>query len=147
MYTSSYDMCMRRYIQNYFMEDFAMAKKESNFNPSSVSGSQDYGLFQINIRNFNSLAGEIGLTYDQLCQYIYDPYISTDCAIRILLRYSDPSKYTTTDWHQVLMRYNKGPAGAQKLFDQGIYTIDYSEKIIGFAQDLYGLTDSSFKAN
>ena len=28
MYTSSYDMCMRRYIQNYFMEDFAMAKKE-----------------------------------------------------------------------------------------------------------------------
>lgn len=38
------------------------------------------------------------------------------------------------DYSLALMAYNKGDAGAQKYFNKGVYSIAYTEKVLGFAE-------------
>lgn len=118
---------------------FALAKVESSYDEHAVSKTNDHGLFQINTCNFKSLAAKLGYTYDELCDKIYDPFVNTKCAIYMLLEFRD--KYASDNWHIVLMRYNMGPSGAKKQFDNGVYSTKYTRKIVEYAQSLFGLTD------
>lgn len=120
---------------------FSMAWKESRYNPDAKSNTSDHGLFQINEINFSRLAKQFGYTEDEFEEKIYDPYLNTDCAIYIISECRD--KYSNTNWHHVLMRYNLGPTGASKQFASGKYSTTYSRDIVSHAQNTFKLADIS----
>lgn len=99
---------------------------ESRFQPDVISSGGDYGLMQINQINHEWLSEELGIT-DFL-----DPEQNVTAGLHILSTLSD--KYD--DPAQVLMAYNMGERGAKKLWDQGIYTSDYAEKVLQ-QQEIY----------
>ena len=115
---------------------FAMAWKESSFNPNAKSGTNDHGLFQINAINFARLAEHFGLS--DIYTQIYDPYINTDCAIYILSECKN--NYHNDNWHHVLMRYNQGPGGAQDSFNSGVYSSNYSRAALQYAAENFGFS-------
>ena len=115
---------------------FAMAWKESSFNPDAKSGTNDHGLFQINEINFARLAEHFGLS--DIYTQIYDPYINTDCAIYILSECKN--NYHNDNWHHVLMRYNQGPGGAQNSFNSGVYSSNYSRAALQYAAENFGFS-------
>lgn len=122
---------------------YSIAWKESNYNPTVKSATDDYGMFQINIFNFDWLANTFGYTYDEFCEKIYDPYVNVDCAILILTDYRD--NYNADNWHHVLMRYNMGPSKTNDLFNQGIYSTKYSRSLLTYAEETFGFTDIELK--
>lgn len=92
----------------------ALIKVESNFNSDSVSGTDDYGLLQINACNHKE-----GFDY-------LDPYDNITMGIEMLSDLAE--KYD--DVESVLMAYNLGEAGAKKLWNQGIYSTEYTQKVL-----------------
>ena len=118
---------------------FAMAWKESGFDPNAKSSTNDHGLLQINECNFSTLSSALNI--DNIYKDIYNPYTNVDCAIYILQ--TNLNNYHNDNWHHVLMRYNMGPGGANKCFNQGIYSSKYSRAIIEYAQNNYGFIDIS----
>lgn len=98
----------------------AVMDQESGFDPSTISTTNDYGLFQINEVNHKSLGEKLNIT-DFL-----DPYDSARAGLFMLRnlfeKYDDPSK--------VLMAYNMGEHGASLLWDKGITSTKYSESIM-----------------
>ena len=98
----------------------ALIKTESDFNPSLVSSTNDYGIMQINTCNHENLRRTIGVT-DFL-----DPYQSIQSGMFMLRRlfdkYEDPVK--------VLMAYNMGEGGAGRLWKKGVFESNYSRKIM-----------------
>lgn len=139
---------LKEYIYNTAIESdippeilFSIAWKESNFNIDSISATNDYGLFQINQINFNSLAAIMNMDYQSFSNNIDDPYLNTKCAVKIITDCKD--KYNNDDWHQVLMRYNMGPVGAERNMQNGMYSSNYSRRIIDHAVTEYGLDNIS----
>lgn len=115
---------------------FAIAWKESSFNPNAKSNTSDHGLFQINEVNFARLAEHFGLS--DVYTQIYDPYVNTDCAIYILSECKN--NYHNDNWHHVLMRYNQGPGGAQNSFNSGVYSSNYSRAALQYAAENFGFS-------
>lgn len=98
----------------------AMIEVESSFRPSVVSSTGDYGYMQINECNHEWLKNELGVT-DFL-----DPYQNILCGVYIL---SGHLEKTDGDIAKALMRYNNGPTGAYRLWEQGVYETSYTKKI------------------
>lgn len=92
----------------------ALIATESNYKPDVISATNDYGLFQINICNHKT-----GVDY-------LDPYENAKHAIGMLENLSE--KYF--DVEAVLIAYNLGEGGAQNLWNQGIYSTEYSRKVL-----------------
>ncbi len=96
---------------------------ESQFNPDVISSTNDYGLMQINIINHAWLSDELGIAD------FTEPYSNIRAGIYILhglfRKYEDPER--------VLMSYNMGEYAAGVLWEHGIHSTDYSEKIIAQA--------------
>lgn len=105
----------------------AMIKIESSFRPNVISGTNDYGLMQINTINHEWLSETYGIS-DFL-----DPYQNVFCGITIIAGHLEK---TDGDITLALMRYNLGAAGARRLWDEGIYSTSYTEKIIT-AKEMY----------
>lgn len=111
---------------------FAMAviQKESSFKPDVVSGSNDYGLMQINKINHEWLSELLGIT-DFL-----DAEQNIKAGMFILRglfeKYNEPEL--------VLMAYNMGETGANRLWQKDIYSTNYTEDIMeiqkGFIEQL-----------
>lgn len=99
----------------------AMIDVESSFTADVISRTNDYGLMQINICNHETLTDNLGIT-DFL-----DPYQNVKCGIYIIAGHLQK-----TDGNIVLalMRYTCGATGAKKLWDKGIYSTDYTDKIM-----------------
>ncbi len=97
-----------------------LIEAESTYQVNAVSSTNDYGLMQINTVNHEWLKEKLGVT-DFL-----DPYQNTRSGIYILRnlfeKYEDPEK--------VLMAYNMGETGAKRLWDNGIYETNYTNKVI-----------------
>ncbi len=93
---------------------------ESNFNKDEISDTNDYGLMQINEVNHDWLKANLGF------EDIMSPYNNMRSGVFILSQLS--SKYDSED--EFLMAYNMGEAGAKRLWDKGIKTSKYSEKVI-----------------
>ena len=87
---------------------------ESSFNSKAVSSTSDYGLMQINAINHKD-------DKDYL-----NPYDNVEHGIKALHRLA--KKYKEADL--VLMCWNCGEAGARKLWKQGVYSTEYSRKVI-----------------
>ena len=92
----------------------ALIDTESNFKTDVVSATDDYGLMQINACNHRE-----GFDY-------LDPYDNVTMGIEMLSDLAE--KYD--DVESVLMAYNFGEAGAKKLWKQGIYSTDYTKKVL-----------------
>lgn len=97
----------------------ALIGVESNYTPQIISKTNDYGYMQINGINHDWLMQELDIT-DFL-----DPYDNIHCGVYMLSELY--KKYTDTT--QVLMCYNCGETGAKRLWDKGVYTTDYVEKV------------------
>lgn len=102
----------------------AMIEHESGFNPEAVSATDDYGLMQINTVNHEWLA-EKYRTADFL-----NPYQNAFCGITIIGGYIE--KYE--DYGKALMAYNMGDYGAQKAWENGVTTTNYSTTILNLMQ-------------
>ena len=100
----------------------AMIETESSFRPNVISGTNDYGLMQINSINHEWLSEKYGIT-DFL-----DPYQNVFCGITIIAGHLEK---TDGDITKALMCYNCGLTGARRLWDKGIYSTSYTEKIEG----------------
>ncbi len=106
---------------------FCMMWRESNFDPYCVcrnrNGTYDYGLLQLNTVNFDYCRKHLGITS---VDDFLDPYINIDCCILYMSAYL--KKYNN-DYNKALMCYNLGEAGAQRKWNQGIYSTSYSRSI------------------
>ena len=127
-----YDVPLSEDLQDYIRElcekhdvpmslIMAMIEVESSFRSNVISGTNDYGLMQINKINHEWLSEEYGIT-DFL-----NPYQNVFCGITIIAGHLDK---TDGDITLALMRYNCGATGAKRLWDKGIYSTSYTEKII-----------------
>lgn len=99
----------------------AMIDTESGFDSTIVSETNDYGLMQINIINHDWLREKIGVTD------ILDPYQNVMSGIYIL---ADNLNSNDGDVTKALMSYNCGASGARELWDEGIFTTSYTDKIM-----------------
>ena len=99
----------------------AMIEVESSFRSNVISGTSDYGLMQINKINHEWLKNELGVT-DFL-----DPYQNILCGVYIL---SGHLEKTDGDIAKALMRYNCGATGAWRLWQKGIYSTEYTRKVM-----------------
>lgn len=109
--------CCDKYSVPYAL-GLAIAEVETHFDPDAVSGTDDYGLMQINACNHGWLA-ELG--FDVMT---YEGNIEAG----IYLIAQNIQQYE--DFELALMAYNCGPTGAQRLWAQGIYQTDYSRNVM-----------------
>ena len=106
---------------------YALIETESSFRSNVVSGTNDYGLMQINKINHEWLSDELGIS-DFL-----DPEQNILAGCYIL---SGHLRATEGDIVLALMRYNCGAAGARRLWSQGICSTRYTDKVMA-AYDRY----------
>jgi soluble lytic murein transglycosylase-like protein len=115
----TYTKCADLGIAEDYELVLAMMWQESSYRSNLISGTNDYGLMQINKCNHGWLSEELGIT-DFL-----DPYQSIDAGTHIiaslLLKYEDP--------HKALMAYNYGEGGARSHWNRGTYTSSYSREV------------------
>lgn len=112
------------YLSEAYDIDFtfvmALIQHETNFEAGAISPTDDYGLMQINSINHTYLAEELGIT-DFL-----DPYENVKAGMFILRKLFE--KYETPE--KVLMAYNMGETGAARLWEQGIFEVNYSKEVL-----------------
>lgn len=116
------------YLSKGYNIDYSLAlavmKAESDFQSDTVSNSEDYGLMQINKNNHDWITQAIGV----------DDYLEPTQNIRagmfvlrkLFEKYQKPSL--------VLMAYNMGETGAGRLWKQGVYSTDYTEKVLQYQE-------------
>ena len=95
------------------------------FNVNS-NGSRDYGLMQINSCNHEWLKKELGITD------FYDIKQNIHCGVFMLADLM--SRHDNL--HTVLMAYNMGEKRTRELRSQGIYSSEYSRKVMGVYEKL-----------
>lgn len=105
---------------------YAMIEVESNFRPKIISSTDDYGLMQINKINHEWLSETLGIT-DFL-----DPKQNILSGVYLISQHLE-----ATDGNLVLalMRYNNGATGAKRLWDKGIYSTSYTDKVMAAYED------------
>ena len=114
----TYYICQHSGIE--FELTMAVMCTESDFDTEALSGTGDYGLMQINEIALPELADKLGITD------ITDPYQNIRGGVYILGSYAE--KYE--DKALVLMAYNMGDYGASTLWEQGIHSTAYTEKVL-----------------
>lgn len=118
------------YLSQAYEMDFtfvmALIQRESGYNPDVISKTNDYGLMQINEINHPYLQEQLGITD------FTEPYGNIRAGMFILRKLFE--KYETPE--KVLMAYNMGETGASRLWEQGIFEINYSKSVLQIQQEL-----------
>jgi hypothetical protein len=123
----AYNMC-KTYGVNY--ETFlAVMYTESRFNTGSISSTNDYGLCQINMANFNHLNKVLGITD------LLNPYDNIKAGAYWLSRYYTAwgSSYCTPEYeYNVLNSYNFGVSSYKRYLASGhdAYSWYYAHKVL-----------------
>lgn len=116
------------YLSEGYEIDFtfvmALIQQESSFRADVISNTNDYGLMQVNERNHALITETLGIT-DFL-----EPYNNIRSGMFILRELFE--KYETPE--KVLMAYNLGESGASRLWEQGIFEINYSKSVFQYQQ-------------
>lgn len=114
------------YLCNGYNIDFslvmALIQNESSFDPEVISKTNDYGYMQINQINHQWLTDTLGVTD------FTDPYQNIRAGVFVLRKLFE--RYQDTN--MVLMAYNMGESAAARLWEKGIYSTDYTEKILSY---------------
>lgn len=125
----TYYLCEAYYIDFYFA--MGLMYTESSFRADVVSGTNDYGLMQINECNHAELSSALGITD------FTEPYQNIQAGLYILRRlfekYDEPAL--------VCMAYNMGEYGASTLWERGVYETTYSNKVLAKADEYAALAD------
>lgn len=100
----------------------ALIQNESCFDPAAISTTNDYGYMQINKMNHQWLTNTLGVTN------FTDPYQNIRAGVFVLRKLFE--RYQNAN--MVLMAYNMGEDGAARLWEKGIYSTDYTEKILNY---------------
>lgn len=100
----------------------ALIKQESHFDPSVISATNDYGLMQINRMNHQWLTDALGVSD------FTDPYQNVRAGTFILRKLFESYQNT----NMVLMAYNMGEAGAARLWKNGVYNTNYTDKVLAY---------------
>lgn len=114
----TYYLCQHNGVE--FELVMAVMSAESAFDPEAVSVTGDYGLMQINEIALPELSDKLGITD------ITDPYQNIRGGVYLLGGYAE--KYD--DPARVLMAYNMGDYGSSTLWEEGIHTTAYTEKVL-----------------
>lgn len=123
--TYDLQLIMQAYCEQYqvpYALALAVADRESRFNPDAISGTNDFGLMQINKINHGWL-NEKGI--DPLS---YEGNIEAG----VLMLSQAIEKYG--DYELALMAYNCGDAGAKRLWNEGTYSTKYSRAVMELYQ-------------
>lgn len=112
----TYNLCVDYEIEEYYPLVLAVMWRESEFVPTLISKTNDYGLMQINKINHKWLSDKLGIT-DFL-----DEEQNIHAGVFMLSLYLH--KYEDID--KALMAYNMGENGAKKRWDAGIYSTNYT---------------------
>ncbi len=107
-----YEMCVKYKISEHYELIMAQMYHESRFNPNAYSGTNDYGLMQINIQNHDWLSEKFGKSD------FFDPYLSIESGVYMMSQYLE--KYD--DVQKALVCYNSGESKVK----QGTYSTSYS---------------------
>lgn len=97
----------------------AIIERESNYDPNATGSAGEQGYMQIHPCNFSWLKQTVGVTD------FYDPEQNILCGVYMLSGLFE--KYGTVN--EVLMAYNCGEAGAQRLWNNGVTETEYCTKI------------------
>ena len=100
----------------------AVCYVESNFNPWAKSDTGDYGIMQVYYGVWNELG--VDLKNDTI-QYDTEYNLRVGCGIL-----KDKIEQSNGDFTTALIRYNIGDKDALKLFEQGIFSTDYTNKVL-----------------
>lgn len=110
------------YLSEGYEIDFtfvmALIQQESSFRADAISESNDYGLMQVNEKNHTLITETLGVT-DFL-----EPYNNVRSGMFILRKL----------FEKVLMAYNLGESGAARLWENGIFEINYSKSVFQYQQ-------------
>jgi soluble lytic murein transglycosylase-like protein len=98
----------------------ALIAVESNYRSNCISQTHDYGLMQINVCHMDSLSKQLKITN------LLDEKQNIKAGVHMLSWIVDKYK----DINKVLMVYNCGESGAKKLWKQGVYSTDYTRKVM-----------------
>ena len=112
----TYNLCVDYEIEEYYPLVLAVMWRESEFVPTIISKTNDYGLMQINKVNHEWLSEKLEIT-DFL-----DEEQNIHAGVFMLSLYLH--KYGDID--KALMAYNMGETGAKKRWDAGIYSTNYT---------------------
>lgn len=112
----TYNLCVDYEIEEYYPLVLAVMRRESEFVPTIISKTNDYGLMQINKINHKWLYEELEIT-DFL-----DEEQNIHAGVFMLSLYLH--KYKDID--KALMAYNMGENGAKKCWAAGIYSTNYT---------------------
>lgn len=121
----TWQLCVYLGIPECYETCLAIMWQETNFDPTLVSKTDDYGLMQINRCNIKSMQDLLGITdimqIDQnICSGVYIFYLNYEQFDR--------------DIGAALMAYNLGPQATNKCLAAGIYSTDYSRSVISKTQ-------------
>lgn len=100
----------------------AVCYVESGFDPYAVSSHGDSGLMQIAPVNHGWLASDLGITD------LFDSVQNVRAGVHIL---ADKIAGSDGDYTVALMKYNRGDAIALQQMSEGIYSTDYTDKVLG----------------
>lgn len=100
----------------------AVCYVESGFDPYAISSHGDAGLMQIAPVNHAWVASDLG------CTNLYDELQNVRAGVHIL---ADKIAGSNGDFTVALMKYNRGDAVALEQMRDGIYSTDYTEKVLG----------------
>lgn len=119
-----YSECTKRGVDP-FLAVAVMLQENRGFDPSIISGTSDYGLFQINKINHKRMA-DLGYTdmLDAEDNIKAGVYILAECLSR------------NDNYHQALMAYNMGQAGCNRAMAKGIYSTAYSRGVMAYYEGL-----------
>lgn len=112
----TYNLCVDYDVEEYYPLVLAVMWRESEFDPTVISKTNDYGLMQINKINHEWLSEELEIT-DFL-----DEEQNIHAGVFMLSLYL----HTYKDIDKALMAYNMGETGAKKCWAAGIYTTNYT---------------------
>lgn len=101
-----------------------LCQKESGFDPTQISPTNDYGYMQINECNIPMLS-EMGL------DVVNNPQDNITGGVYI---FSQQYHAVGENPHYALMRYNFGPGRAETLWNQGTYSSGYSRQVMAYAE-------------
>lgn len=100
----------------------AVCYVESGFDPYAISSHGDAGLMQIAPVNHGWVASDLG------CVNLYDELQNVRAGTHIL---ADKIAGSGGDYTIALMKYNRGDVVALQQMSEGIFSTDYTEKVLG----------------
>lgn len=119
-----YSECTERGVDP-FLAVAVMLQENRGFDPSIISGSNDYGLFQINKVNHKRMA-DLG----------YTDMLSAEDNIKAGIYILAECLASSDSYHEALMAYNMGRTGCNRAMAKGITTTAYSRGVMAYYEGL-----------